>query len=125
MICPSTESGPADSRYLTVLDSPRRIGLLAGRAPTSVSFTIQLEHTIAGTPQIELVMTLEAATSGKTTPGVVILPFTLDVDEESLFYSTDFPTGGTEYRDWNNNEIIEDPTSELRRGLEKIGFSQD
>jgi hypothetical protein len=104
--------GAGDIRYMTILDSPRRVGLLAARAPTSVSFTIRMEETIPGTPQVEMVMTLEAPTSGKTTPGVIVLPVTLDVDEQSLWYSTDFPTGGTEYRDTNNNEIIEDPASD-------------
>jgi hypothetical protein len=46
----------------------------------------------------------------------------LDVDELSLFYSTDFPTGGTELVDIQNNETLENPTTNLSMPDEDYRF---
>ena len=55
---------------------------------------------------------LTATTAGLSAPAIVVSRQTLDVDEFSFFYSTDFPSGGSQIVDLNNNELIEDPTTD-------------
>ena len=111
--CDQNPSGVAgDVRYMTILDTPKVIALMAARAASSIDFTIRMEELIPGTPAVELLASFAAPESGKTAESLAVVRLTLDADEVSLFYSTDFPLGGTQHVDFNNNEIIEDPISE-------------
>ena len=109
---PDRENNPACSE-LVVLDSPKTIGLLPAGAAVSVNFTLEMADSIPGTPKIEMVAGITARTSGKTAEGVVVSRHVLDVDEKSLFYSTDFPEGGVEIRDFINDEVAQSPTTSL------------
>ncbi|MCP3979171.1 MAG: S8 family serine peptidase [bacterium] len=99
--------------YMTILNSPVIVGRLPAGAAVSASFAIQMASSIAGEPQVELVFEVTAPVAGKSAEAVGVSRQTLDVDEDSVLYSTDFPTGGVEFHDINENESIEDPTTDI------------
>jgi hypothetical protein len=69
-------------------------------------------------PTIELLLNVAAGNSGKVSSGIVVNRQRLNVDESSVFYSTDFPAGGTEIVEGgpgiasNNDELAFDPIIE-------------
>ncbi len=97
------------SSYLTVLDSPKQIGSLPAGSKGSAEFTVQMAETISGMPKVEMLVLVSAPDSGKTMKTVLVKRHKLDADEDVLFYSTDFPFGGTEIFDFNNNEEEDNP----------------
>jgi hypothetical protein len=114
--CDQTQ-GNAALRYMTILNTPQTVGALPATAALTGNFSIAMASSIActaptagcpvtNTPLVEMILAVRADTSGKTTQGLAISRQTLNADEQSLYYSSDFPTGGTEYRDWDNNERI-------------------
>ena len=108
--------------YMTILDSPKSIGLIPAGAALSANFSIAMANSIPGTPDVEMLLSVTADSSGKSSNGLAVSQHKLDVDEVSVFYSTDFPTGGTEYRDRNNNETLENPTTNIGDFLEDYRF---
>ena len=102
-----------DPVYMTILDTPKLVGLIPDGAALSSNFSIQMAPSIPGTPEVEMILEVVSRSSGKTTAGLAINRHKLDVDENSIFYSTDFPTGGVEFKDRNNNEIAENPTTNI------------
>ncbi len=84
------------THHLTILDSPKSIGLLPSLAAQTANFNIQMDETIVGTPTVELLLELSSASSGKTASGLAVSRHTLDVDKDGTLYSTDFPLGGTD-----------------------------
>jgi hypothetical protein len=112
--CDQRPSGnPGDEQYMTILDTPKKMGLIAATSLQAASFGIRMANSIPGTPEVEMLLSIQAPTSGKTAASLAVSRHRLDVDEQSLFYSTDFPTGGTEIIDWNENETIENPTTDI------------
>jgi len=109
--------GNAALRYMTILNTPQTVGALPETAALTGNFSISMASSItctapaagcptANSPAVEMILAVNAPTSGKTAQGLAISRQTLNADEQSLYYSTDFPTGGAEYRDWDNNERI-------------------
>ncbi len=96
---------------LTVLDSPKVIGDVPSNGAVSANFTVRPATSITGTPEIEMILGVKASKSGRTVEGLAVSRHFLDADETSFFYATDFPTGGTETRDFNGNETIENPST--------------
>ena len=106
----STDDGhTAGTQYMTIIETPKRIGFLPAGNAVAESFGVRMVDPIAGTPEVEMVLEVTAATSGKSSKGVAVNRHRLDVDEQSIYYSTDFPTGGTAVVvvDRNNNEIAQ------------------
>jgi hypothetical protein len=121
--CDQRPSGfGGDVQYMTIIDTPKAIGLIPAGASLSGNFNIAMNASIAGEPDVELILGVVARTSGKTTSGVAVSQHKLDVDEATTLYSTDFPTGGTETFDRNNNEIAENPTTNIGDFLEDYRF---
>jgi hypothetical protein len=104
-----TRSNNADCPQMTIGNSPIVLGTIPPDTGLSANFNVVMAEAIAGTPEVELVLEISAAVSGKTARGVSVRRITLNVDESSVFYSTDYPQGGTELQDRNNNERIDDP----------------
>jgi hypothetical protein len=96
---------------MTVLDSPRLIGFLPAGQAVSVNFDLQMSGAIAGTPKVDMLLGITAKQNGRSVERLIALRHVLDVDEVATYYSTDFPTGGTEVRDFNGNETVENPTT--------------
>ncbi|ANM28360.1 hypothetical protein ABI59_00040 [Acidobacteria bacterium Mor1] len=92
--------------YLTILDPVKSLGDIPATSAISANFSIQMNDTIAGEPEVDFLLGVSAAVSGQTGTGLAVSRQILDVDETELFYSTDFLTGGTEERDYNNDEEI-------------------
>jgi hypothetical protein len=108
---PSGQSG--DAQYMAILNTTVGLGRLPLDSAITVSFGIQMAPTIPGTPEVELILSVRSDASGKPAAGLAVSRHRLDVDELSLFYSTDFPSGGTEYVDVDNDEVLSDPTTDL------------
>ena len=103
------------SPYLTVLDSPKVYGSLPAGKTLTPTFTIQMAPVIAGTQKVDMIVGITSKSAGKSVESLIAKRETLNADEVSLFYSTDFPTGGAEPvggYDINNNEIMEAVTSD-------------
>ncbi len=98
------DSGP--SQYMTILDTPKTIGLIPAGSALSANFSILMASSIPGTPEIEMLLEVISETSGKTSSGLGVSRHVLDADESSVYYNTDWPTGGVAYRDRNNDEVI-------------------
>jgi hypothetical protein len=100
---------------VTVLDSPKVYGLLPAGQTLTPSFTIQMAPTISGTKKVDMLIGVTAKAAGKGVETLIAQRETLNADEFSFFYSTDFPTGGTEPvggYDINNNEFLETVTND-------------
>ena len=113
---PNRTNNPV-SPYLTVLDSPKIYGVLPAGATLTPSFTVQMANSITGTQKVDMIIGVTAKAAGKGVETLIVQRETLNADEFSLFYSTDFPLGGTEPvggYDINNNEILETVTNDPR-----------
>jgi hypothetical protein len=105
-----TPSGTS-AGFIKVLDSPKDIGRIPGGQTTGVTFTILVDPALPQATQAQL-LTLNLALDGKAR-GVRLnrttYAFTqaVNADKESLHYSTDFPNGGREVRDFNRNLQID------------------
>ncbi len=118
-----TNNVPVASSILTVLDSPKIIGLIPAQyspnvnqtsAPVfAVNFTIQMGAVITGKLDVDMILGISARKAGKPIEGLSVYRMDLNANETALYYSTDFPTGGTQNYDWNNNESLENPSSML------------
>jgi len=97
---------------MTVLDSPQRVPFIPPGKAVSVNFNVQMAGAIAGTPKVDMLLGVTARLAGRSVEKLFASRHVLDVDEISTFYSTDYPTGGTEFRDFNGNETLENPTTD-------------
>ncbi len=91
---------------ITILDSPKNIGDLPAGQVTSPSFAVQM-GTITGRPEVDMLVGVSARKSGKTVENLIATRNTLNSDEESFYYSTDYPAGGTEWLDVSMNEMVD------------------
>ena len=112
--------------YLTVVDSPKTMGLLPARATITPTFTIQMAASMpAATQKVDMLIGVTAKSAGKGVQTLIAKREVLNADEFSLFYSTDYPLGGAgavlNY-DVNNNEILEAVTSDPRNVLNDYVF---
>jgi hypothetical protein len=111
---PNRTNNPV-SPYLTVLDSPKVYDLLPSGKTISPSFTIQMAGSIPGTQKVDMILGVTAKSAGKGVESLIAQREVLNADEFSVFYSTDFPGGGTEPvggYDINNNESLEGVTND-------------
>lgn len=104
-----TNNGLVPTGTLKILDSPKSIGALPPGSVAAANFSIEMGSTIAGKQTIEMILGLSAKKSGKPVEGIAVSRQTINAEETSFLYSTDFPTGGTQNVDWNNNETLENP----------------
>jgi hypothetical protein len=118
--------GGIGTKYMSIIDTPKTIGLINGNSGLSANFSVVMEPAIAGTPEVDMVLLLAAATSGKSANSLAIARHTLDVDEQSVFYSTDFPTGGVQNFDISQNrqgdEILQNPVTNIGDFLQDYRF---
>ena len=96
---------------IRVLDSPKNIGRIPGGQATGVTFSLTVDPTAAAamiaTP-VNLVLTLDGKARGvRTSRTTITFSQVINADKESLHYSTDFPNGGREVRDFNRNLQID------------------
>jgi hypothetical protein len=112
----STPTVPCGTAVMTILDSPKVFGRIPAGTTLTPAFTISLS--MAETIQnVDMIVGVTATAAGKGVETQFAKRETLNVDEVSLYYSTDFPTGGTESvggYDINNNEILETVTYDPR-----------
>jgi hypothetical protein len=103
---PNRTNNPACTE-MTVLDSPIIISKIPAGEDVSANFNISMAGAITGTPKVDMLLGVTAKKAGKSVESLIVSRHVLDVDEASVFYSTDFPTGGNETRDYNENETVQ------------------
>ncbi|MFQ5718377.1 MAG: S8 family serine peptidase [Acidobacteriota bacterium] len=98
---PADEPGPC--KKISILNPSRDIGLVPRGTLQAVSFDVVVEPDVVFPEQIDMKFSISARRNGLpvgTTPSMggveVVFRHTLDMDMESLRYSTDFPTGGSQ-----------------------------
>jgi len=106
-----TNNAPCTS-LMTILDTPKNLGNLPAGQIATPSFSIQM-GTFSGTQKVEMLLGISATKSGRTTESLLVARNTLNADELSFFYSTDFPTGGTEIRDYPLTDVGSGPSNEV------------
>jgi len=114
---PNRSNNAGCGAAVQVLDSPKSIGDLPPGNVGQPAFTIQL-GTITGNPRVEFLVGVSSSKSGRAAESLLVVRTNLNSDEQSFFYSTDYPTGAAtpgvpypELRDYNNSETIENPTT--------------
>jgi hypothetical protein len=108
-----TATGPGASA-LRIPDSPRNLGRLPGGQVSGVTFTIIVDPSAnsltTANRRVDLILTLDGGARGvdlaKTT---FTFSHVINANTESLHYSTDFPAGGRQVRDYNRNLQIDAP----------------
>ena len=108
-----TNNASCGSR-ITVLDSPKNIGDLVpigGVATASPQFTILVGAIPEAALPVDMLLGVSARKSGRAVETLLAYRTTLNADEQSFYYSTDFPTGGSENRDYVNDERIQAATT--------------
>ena len=109
---------------MTILDSPKVYGRIPSGTTLTPSFTIQASMPNA-IQKVDMIVGVTATTAGKGVETQFAKRETLNVDAVSNYYSTDFPTGGTEIvggNDINNNEVLEAVTYDPRNFLSDYFF---
>jgi hypothetical protein len=109
----NTSASSGGSAVMTILDSPKTYGNLPAGQVLTPTFTIQMAPTIVGTKKIDMLIGITSKAAGKSVESLIAKRETINADEVSINYSTDFPTGGSEPSggfDINNNEVLESPT---------------
>jgi len=95
------------------LDCPKNIGRVPGGQSTGVTFSLNVDPAGAAgltAAPVSLVLTLDGKARGVRTSRVqYTFAAVVNADKESLHYSTDFPDGGREVRDFNRNLQIDRP----------------
>jgi hypothetical protein len=89
-----------------VIDSPKSLGRLPAGHATSANFLVEIASPPPFT-KVDMVVGVRDKMSGSPVQTVFVHSETLEVDGSSTYYSTDFPFGGTETRDYNGNESVE------------------
>ncbi|HEX4825310.1 MAG TPA: hypothetical protein VFV19_13470 [Candidatus Polarisedimenticolaceae bacterium] len=115
-----TRSNNPVSPYLTILDSPKVLGTLPPGATITPTFQIQVANVISGVQKADMILGVSAKSAGRAVESVAVQRETLNADEVSFYYSTDFPTGGSETvggYDINNNEVLEPVTNSVNNFL--------
>jgi hypothetical protein len=96
-----------------VLDSPKSIGRIPGGQRTGVTFSISVDAAAANAlavanRKVDLVLQLDGGASGqRLSRTTYTFSHVINADAEALHYSTDFPAGGRQVRDFNRNLQID------------------
>ncbi len=93
--------------WLSVTNSPVTIAELPSAAAIGVNYNLSMGATIPDMQEVEFVLELTSPTAGRGGTATAVFRNVLDADQLAVLYSTDFPTGGSEFADWNNNEFLE------------------
>jgi len=128
-----TPSGPG-AGAIRVLDSPKNIGRIPGGQRTGITFSIFVDPTAANAltvanRKVDLVLQFDANARGvRVSRTTYTFTHVINADTQALHYSTDFPGGGREVRDFNRNLQIDaadkiDPFKGLFFPDEDINFS--
>jgi hypothetical protein len=109
-----TAGGPGASA-VKILNSPQNLGRLPGGQATSATFALRVDAAAVNALAVpnrlvDLTVTLQAS-NGKVQLQRQTFTFrhALNSDYETFHYSTDYPTGGREIRDFNRNLQIDRP----------------
>ncbi|MBI1951424.1 MAG: thrombospondin type 3 repeat-containing protein, partial [Acidobacteria bacterium] len=98
---------------IRVLDSPKPVGRIPGGQRTGITFSIFVDGAAANAlaianRKVDLVMTLDGMARGvRLSRASFTFSHVINADAEALHYSTDFPAGGREVRDFNRNLQID------------------
>src|SRR5207245_975947 len=98
---------------IRVLDSPKTIGRVPGGEATGVTFSLLVDPVAAAAlpiagRRVDLVLALDGTSRGLRLSRVrYTFSHAINSDKESRHYSTDFPAGGREVRDFNRNLMID------------------
>ncbi|MBD3869205.1 MAG: S8 family serine peptidase, partial [Acidobacteria bacterium] len=87
---PNRENNPACSG-VTVTDSPKVVGDIPVGVAMAAYFNVTMDSVLTSGDEIEMILGISSPAAGKSTPGLAVSRHTLDVDENSTYYSTDFP----------------------------------
>ncbi|PYT38001.1 MAG: hypothetical protein DMF52_00810, partial [Acidobacteria bacterium] len=119
---------------IRVLDSPKNMGRIPGGQRTGITFSLFVDRTAANAlpvanRKVDLVLQLDGSARGvRLSRTTYTFSQVITADTEALHYSTDFPAGGREVRDFNRNLQIDaadriDPFKGLFFPDEDITFS--
>jgi hypothetical protein len=102
---------------VTIEDPLKNVGDIPAGRVSFPAFTITI-GSITGTQNVEFLLNVTATKSGRSVAAILPLRTTLNADEESLYYSTDYPQGGLtpgvpypEILDFVNDEVVQNPTT--------------
>ncbi|MEW5806737.1 MAG: MopE-related protein [Acidobacteriota bacterium] len=95
------------SSFINILNPQKVVGKLDSGSAMIIPFEIE----VVGNPtfpsdKIEMVLGISATKNGKSVKEYQAFSHQLDADDEVLHFSTDFPTGGTVTKDYDNNEYV-------------------
>ena len=111
---PNRENNPpCPASWIEILDSPKVLGNVPAGSNIGANFWVSVPSTLTTSPEIEMILGVRSDPAGKSVEGIGVSRHKLNVDELSLFYSTDFPTGGTEWTDYSQDEIEDVVTENL------------
>src|SRR5439155_14293344 len=124
----------AGASAIRVLDSPKNVGRIPGGQRTGITFSIFVDPAavaalMVANRKVDLVLTLDGNARGvRLSRTTYTFSNVINADSEALHYSTDFPAGGRETRDFNRNLQIDvadkiDPFKGLFFPDEDITFS--
>ena len=102
---------PCPSSDLSITNSPILIQELPANAGIGINYNLVMGSSITDMKEVEFVLELTSDTTGRSGTTTAVFRKTLDADVLAVLYSTDFPTGGSEFADWNNNELLEGNTA--------------
>ncbi len=111
-----TPTGPG-AGVIRVLDSPKNVGRVPGGQATGVTFSLVIDGTAANAlslspdnRRVSLVFSFDGSARGvRLSRTSFTFNHFINADKDSLHYSTDFPFGGREVRDYNRNLQIDLP----------------
>ncbi len=101
------------SPYITVLDPIKDLGFLPAGETTIIPFDVEFNGSPLFPTEVDMVLGLSAKEGGKPVKTYKTFTHLINADEEVTHYSTDYPTGGTELRDYNNDEYVDLSQSQL------------
>ncbi len=107
-------SGPG-ANAIRILNSPQNLGRLPGGALNSATFAVRVDATALNAITIpnrviDLTLTLDSVNGNTQLPRQTFtFHHAINADIEALHYSTDYPGGGREIRDFNRNLQIDTP----------------
>ena len=96
---------------LTVLGSPILLGNISTTAQVA-AFFIEADPDLMGTFKVDLIADVFENGANGNLVGTLTERTAINVDESQLLYSTDFPTGGVEFVDLNDDGLIDDPIND-------------
>ncbi len=109
-----TPTGPG-AGAIRVLDSPKNIGRIPGGQRTGLTFSLFVDPAAVSALSIpnrvvNLVLQFDAMARGvRLSRTTYTFTHVINADPEAFHYSTDFPNGGREVRDFNRNLQIDTP----------------